>query len=316
MKRFFSMDARVKPGHDESTTTEASMRRRFATLDVFTDRRFAGNPLAVVLDAERLDAAAMQAIAREFNHPETVFVFAPGDPGHRARVRIFTPARELPFAGHPTVGTAVLLGLRDGGGAGRDIVLEEGIGAVRCTLESGSGGGGSARFTIPQLPAEVGPPADDAMIAAALALAPSDIGGRPAQWSAGIPFTFVPVAGFAAVARCRPDLAKFDAAFGAGGAAYVFCSETAEPGHHFHARMFAPAMGIPEDPATGSAAAAFAGVLALRLPDGTHAIAIEQGYEMGRPSLIRLAAVVAAGKLVSASIGGDAVIVTEGTIEA
>ena len=105
------------------------MRRRFATLDVFTDRRFAGNPLAVVLDTDALDAAAMQAIAREFNHPETVFVFAPADPAHRARVRIFTPARELPFAGHPTVGTAVLLGARDGGG--RDIVLEEGIGAVR-----------------------------------------------------------------------------------------------------------------------------------------------------------------------------------------
>src|SRR6516164_9143937 len=116
---------------------EVFMRRRFATLNVFTDRRFAGNPLAVVLDAEELDAAAMQAIAREFNHPETVFVFAPADPAHRARVRIFTPARELPFAGHPTVGTAVLLGARDGG---RDLVLEEGIGAVRCTLESTSVG--------------------------------------------------------------------------------------------------------------------------------------------------------------------------------
>lgn len=296
--------------------TKETYIRHFATLDVFTDRRFAGNPLAVVLDADELDAAAMQAIAREFNHPETVFVFAPADPGHRARLRIFTPARELPFAGHPTVGSAVLLGLRDGGGAGRDIVLEEGIGAVHCTLESGAGGRGSARFAIPQLPAEVGPPADDAAIAAALTLAPGDIGGRSARWSAGIPFTFVPVAGLAAIARCRADLARFDAAFGAGGAAYMFCTETAEAGHHFHARMFAPGMGIPEDPATGSAAAAFAGVLAARLPDGTHAIAIEQGYEMGRPSLIRLTAVVAAGKLVSASIGGDAVIVTEGTIEA
>ena len=98
------------------------MRRRFATLDVFTDRRFAGNSLAVVLDAQALDAAAMQAIAREFNHPETVFVFSPADPAHRARVRIFTPARELPFAGHPTVGTAVLLGARDGVRADRKSV--------------------------------------------------------------------------------------------------------------------------------------------------------------------------------------------------
>ena len=290
------------------------MRRRFATLDVFTDRRFAGNPLAVVLDAEELDAAVMQAIAREFNHPETVFVFAPADPAHRARVRIFTPARELPFAGHPTVGTAVLLGARDGG---RDLVLEEGIGAVRCTLESMRGGGGSARFTIPQLPTEVGPTADVAAIAAALSLVPEDIGeGRPARWSAGIPLTFVPIVSLAAIARCHPDPAKFDAAFGAGAAVYVFCNETAEAGHHFHARMFAPGMGVPEDPATGSAAAAFAGVLARRLSDGTHTITIEQGYEMGRPSLIHLTAEVAAGRLVSASVGGDAVIVTEGTIEA
>src|SRR5215472_4767866 len=294
---------------------ETFMRRRFATLDVFTDRRFAGNPLAVVLDAEALDPAAMQAIAREFSHPETVFVFAPADPAHRARVRIFTPARELPFAGHPTVGTAVLLGPRDGGG--RDIVLEEGIGPMRCTLESTSEGGGSARFAIPQLPTEAGPTADVAAIAAALSLAPSDIGeGRPARWSAGLPFTFVPIASLSAMARCRPDLAKFDAAFGAGGAAYAFCSETAEPGHHFHARMFAPAMGVPEDPATGSAAAAFAGLLARRLSDGTHAVVIEQGYEMGRPSRICLTADVAARRLVSASIGGNAVIVTEGTIEA
>jgi len=195
-------------------------------------------------------------------------------------------------------------------------MLEEGIGAVRCTVESTSGGG-SARFAIPQLPTEAGPAADDAAIAAALSLAPDDIGeGRPARWSAGLPFTFVPIASLAAMARCRPDLAKFDAAFGAGAAVYVFCKETVEPGHHFHARMFAPGMGVPEDPATGSAAAAFTGLLARRLSDGTHALVIEQGYEMGRPSLIRLTAEVAAGRLLSASIGGNAVIVTEGTIEA
>jgi trans-2,3-dihydro-3-hydroxyanthranilate isomerase len=293
------------------------MRRRFVTLDVFTDRRFAGNPLAVVLDAEHLDTADMQAIAQEFNHPETVFVSAASDPAHRARIRIFTPRRELPFAGHPTVGTAVLLGLRDGGVLDRDIVLEEEIGAVRCTLETSVNGGGRARFTIPQLPAETGPVPDDAIIAAALGLAPTEIGElRPARWSAGMPFTFVPITSRAAVERCRPDLASFDSAFGAGGAAYVVCRQTVEPGHSFHARMFAPGMGVPEDPATGSAAAAFAGLLASHLPDGTHAVAIEQGYEMGRPSLIRLVAVVEAGRVRSASIGGDAVVVTEGTIDA
>jgi trans-2,3-dihydro-3-hydroxyanthranilate isomerase len=291
------------------------MRRRFATLDVFTQRRFAGNPLAVVLEAEGLETDVMQAIAREFNHPETVFVFAPADAGHRARVRIFTPVQELPFAGHPTVGTAVLLALCDDAAAGSDLVLEEGLGAVRCTLESVNGAGGGARFAIPKLPREVGPAADTAAIAAALSLEPSDIDGRPARGSAGIPFTFVAIGSLDAMARCRPDAAKFDSAF-PDRAAYVFCSETADPGHHFHARMFAPGLGIPEDPATGSAAAAFAGLLASRLGDGDHTIAIEQGYEMGRPSLIRLAAVVSAGRLLSASIGGDAVVVTEGTIEA
>jgi trans-2,3-dihydro-3-hydroxyanthranilate isomerase len=293
------------------------MRRSFVTLDVFTDWRFAGNPLAVVLDAVGLEAEVMQAIAREFNHPETVFVFAPAAADHRARLRIFTPARELPFAGHPTVGTAVLLGLRDGGGTSREIVLEEGIGPVHCTVEASASDAGRARFTLPQLPAEAGPVPDDATIAAALGLAPAEIGElRPARWSAGFPFTFVPVLARAALARCRPEPGKFDEAFGAAGAAYVFCRETVEPGHDFHARMFAPGMGVPEDPATGSAAAAFAGLLAPRLSDGTHTTMIEQGYAMGRPSLIHLATTVEAGRLVSASIGGDAVIVTEGTIEA
>jgi trans-2,3-dihydro-3-hydroxyanthranilate isomerase len=110
------------------------MRRHFVTLDVFTNRRFAGNPFAVVLDAEGLDPVAMQAIAREFNHPETVFVLAPADPGHRARLRIFTPAAEVPFAGHPTVGTAMLLGLRDGVAAGCEFVLEEGPSLIRLAM--------------------------------------------------------------------------------------------------------------------------------------------------------------------------------------
>src|SRR5262249_52962036 len=120
--------------HDVQARTDMRsnpIRRRFATLDVFTERRFAGNPLAVVLDPDGLDTIAMQAIAREFNHPETVFVLPPTDAAHRARLRIFTPALELPFAGHPTVGTAMLLGRIDGG-AEREILVEERIGLVRC----------------------------------------------------------------------------------------------------------------------------------------------------------------------------------------
>src|SRR6266581_3711553 len=111
------------------------MRRRYFTLDVFTTTRFAGNPLAVVLESGGLDLAAMQAIAREFNLPETVFVYPGDDPNHRARVRIFTPAREIPFAGHPTVGTAVLLARLDAGSQSRDLIVEEGVGAIRCAIE-------------------------------------------------------------------------------------------------------------------------------------------------------------------------------------
>jgi len=295
------------------------MRRHFFTLDVFTDRRFTGNPLAVVLEPQGLETAAMQAIAREFGHPETVFVLPPSDPTHRARLRIFTPGRELPFAGHPTVGTAVLLGRLDDGSA-REFVVEEGIGPVRCTVEPVDDGRGRARFALPQLPVAAGAAPDDATIAAALGLSAADIGFdalRPARWSAGNPCTFVPLARLAAVADCRPDAGKIIAAFG-NGIVYLFCRDCAEAGHDFHARMFAPAFGVTEDPATGSAAAAFAGLLAAHggRKDGEHAAVIEQGYEMGRPSLMELAFVLQGGKLVSASVGGGAVIVTEGTIEA
>ena len=187
------------------------MKRRFATLDVFTDRPFAGNPLAVVLDAVGLETVSMQAIAREFNHPETVFVSSPKDPTNRALLRIFTPARELPFAGHPTVGTAVLLNRMDGGTAERQMVLDEGIGPVHCSVEPISGEHGRARFSLPQLPAEAGTAPPGPTIAAALGLSTRDLGigpMRPSVWSAGVPIAFVPVAGLAAVRGCHPDRGK------------------------------------------------------------------------------------------------------------
>jgi trans-2,3-dihydro-3-hydroxyanthranilate isomerase len=299
------------------------MRRRFVTLDVFARRRFAGNPLAVVRDADGLDGAAMQAIAREFNLSETVFVLPPADPRHRARLRIFTPAAELPFAGHPTVGSALLLACLDGGGDRRDIVVEEGIGPIRCTVEPRDGERGHAGFALARLPAEAGPAADAAMIAAVLGLEARDIGldkMGPARWTAGAPYTFVPVRGLDAVGRCRIDLARWDAAFGQDDhcAAYVFCRETIEAGHAFHARMFAPRQGVAEDPATGSAVAAFAGMLArfASPADGEHVFDIEQGYEMGRPSLIRLTISMRGGTLAAAAISGEAILVSEGTIEA
>jgi trans-2,3-dihydro-3-hydroxyanthranilate isomerase len=298
------------------------MRRRFFTLDVFTDRKFAGNPLAVLLDSQDLEGAAMQAIAREFNLPETVFVLAAADPKHRARLRIFTPARELPFAGHPTVGTAVLLVHLDGGAEPREIVLAEEVGPVTCLVHP-AGEGGRAAFDIPRMPERVAAGPDAAALASALGLDAADLGFddfRPESWSAGNPFTFVPLRSSAAVGRARPDLAHWERAFGAGQppGAFLFCRQVADPANSFHARMFAPAMGVAEDPATGSAVAAFAGLLAASgaMADGQHAIVIEQGYEMGRPSLLRLWLTVHDGKLAAATVGGDAVIVAEGTIEA
>ena len=297
------------------------MRRRFVTLDVFTKKRFAGNPLAVVLEPDGLDTAAMQAIAREFNLSETVFVQPPENSAHRAKLRIFTPGRELPFAGHPTVGTAVLLGTLEDGVNERDFVLEENIGLVPCRVKPAAASG-HATFDIPRLPAEEGKAADNTALAAALSISPADIGFDkfvPQRWSAGNPFAIVPVSGLPVIARCRPDMTHFEKAFGGGFAApFVVCGETAERGNSFHARMFAPGAGITEDPATGSAAAAFAGYLAAHgdYQDGEHLVRIEQGYEMGRPSLMELTLKIAGGKLTGASIGGSAVIVSEGTIEA
>lgn len=298
------------------------MRRRFFTLDVFTKQRFAANPLAVVLEAGGLFDAVMQAIAREYNLPETVFVFPPDDPKHRARLRIFTPAREIPFAGHPTVGTAVLLAHLDGGGKARELVLGETIGPVACTVQPGKDGG-SASFAIPRLPEKAGATSDIAKLAAAVSLNAGDVGFgdfTPEGWSAGNVFMFLPVRGLDAMRRARPDMTKWPQAFADDGptGVYLYCCEDIDRAASYHARMFAPKMGLTEDPATGSAAAAFAGVLAAsgKFADGEHAVAIEQGVEMGRPSLIHLALTMRGGRLAAASVGGEAVLVSEGTIEA
>src|ERR1043166_799642 len=293
----------------------AAMKLPFATLDVFTARRFAGNPLAVVFDADALDDVTMQKVAREFGHPETVFLRTAAA-GGTARLRIFTPALELPFSGGPTVGTADPLALQ---GRGSDIVLEEKIGPIRCSARPEGTGGGNARFALPDLPKAGGAPANREAIAAAIGLNPDDIGCgplAPARWSLGNAFTFVPVRGLDAIRRCRINDTKWDAAFEGRSAAYVFCREAVD-GNDFHARMFALRLGVTEDPATGSAAAAFAGFCAqnLGLADGGHRFIIEQGYEMGRPSEIELQLTMSEGRLATASIGGPALVVTEGMIE-
>lgn len=297
-------------------------------LDVFTEERFGGNPLAVVLDADDLTAERMQTIAREFNLPESVFVMRAQNRAHTARVRIFTPAAELPFAGHPTVGTAILLAdLRsptpsnDNGGE-RDslIVLEEAIGTVRVGVRARSGQQPFAEFDAPKLPLESGPLPSIERLAAALGLIPSEIGfenHKPSLFSAGNSFAFVPVTSLEAIAKARPT-ASWETTFGEAGlvGAYLYCRQTVHASAAFHARMFAPGMGIPEDPATGSAAVNFAGVVQRFdvLPDGNHRRIVEQGLEMGRPSFITLSFGVEGGRLSAVRIGGHAVRVAEGTL--
>lgn len=301
------------------------MTRRFFTLDVFTNRTLAGNPLAVVLDAAGLDDQRMQAIAQEFNLSETVFVASPAQPANWASVRIFTPGREVPFAGHPTVGTAVLLGLLDRAGeAGTlEFTLEERLGLVPCSVEVVGSEHGHATFTLPRLPERIGALPDKATLARALGLEEADIGfggHQPAIYSAGNPFRCVPLRSRDAVSRARPQGEAFARAFDPPGDgftnAYVYCAEPLDPAHAFHARMFAPAVGVPEDPATGSAAAAFAGLFMdyEKPADGRHSFVIEQGDAMGRPSRITVALEVAGGRLLQARIGGAAVVVSEGRL--
>ncbi len=302
------------------------MQLPYHLLDVFTEERFGGNPLAVVLDADGLDGARMQKIAREFNLSETVFVLTPEQPTHTARVRIFTPVSEIPFAGHPTVGTGALLaalGAPEPTGR-RDalIVLEEGVGIVRVGVRLRPDAAAHAEFDAPKLPAEAGtlPPAD--RLAAALGLIPSEIGfenHRPTKYGAGLAFAFVPVTSLDAIGKARVAASHWDGALHGQGlaGAFLYCRQTVHTTASFHARMFAPDFGIAEDPATGSAAVAFAGVVHRfdALPDGTHKRVIEQGYEMGRPSAIALTIEVEQGKLATVRIGGHAVRVAEGRIE-
>jgi trans-2,3-dihydro-3-hydroxyanthranilate isomerase len=300
------------------------MRLRFFTLDVFTTRRFAGNPLAVVLGADGLDCATMQAIAREFNLSETVFVLEPRDSVNTARLRIFTPGVELPFAGHPTVGAAVLLATQRAPEMltrhGVVIALEEEIGLVRCEVVRDASGAVLARFDAPRLPVRGAPAPHAAPLAQALGLEAEEIGfGRhiPSSFSAGVELVFVPVRSRAALDRARPDPAAFPALLGERIGAYLYTSETVDPSSAVCARMFANGVGIGEDPATGAAAAAFAGVAhAFEAPeDGEHEFVIEQGYAMGRPSRIILGSRIEAGRLVAVTVAGHAVLIQRGDLD-
>ena len=304
-----------------------STQLAFVTLDVFTSTRYTGNPLALVKVPRHvaLSQSQKQRIAREFNLSETVFVLPPDDPVNSAKIRIFTPGGELPFAGHPTVGTAALLAeLRAPSHIANGVIiaLEEKIGLIHVEVQRRRGGVPRAVFALPRQSENLNIELDPVLVAKALGLDPLDFGFGAhglSVWSAGVPYSMVPVKDLATIARARvADREAWHAAFAKAGreGVFIYTRETVKPEHHVHARMFWPAAGVPEDPATGSAVAAFSGVAATcELPeDGTHQLIIEQGFEMGRPSLIALDLDIRAGRLVGAAIGGSAVRISEGKL--
>ena len=300
------------------------MRFRYYTLDVFTDRMFGGNQLAVFTDARGLDDATMASLARELNLSESVFVFPPEKGGTR-KVRIFTPGSELPFAGHPTVGTAHLLAAIGevplNGKHEATIVLEEGVGPVPVKITGDASGPRFAQLTAARAP-EFGPEPPDASAIASLLSIPADrvLGApwQPAFSSCGVPFLFVAVDTRRTMSELRLNAAVWSEQFAHlhSSEIFVYALDPELPGSHVRARMFAPALGIVEDPATGSAAASLTGVLArgFGAADGTHRWTIEQGFEMGRPSIIHIEADVVAGRVTAARVGGSSVLVGEGTI--
>lgn len=295
------------------------MRAKFHTLDVFTDRVFGGNPLAVFPDAEGIAPETMQRIARELNLSETVFVT--GAEGTSFAIRIFTPLGELPFAGHPTVGTAMLLTMLGRVPAGERVarlVLREAVGPVPVEVRMEDGRPAFAMFAAPRVPELGPPPPAPAALAEVLSIAESDLGGSvpAANYSAGVPFLFVSVRSRDALARARVDVGAWERHVADAWAPHLYVStdDAGEDGVALRARMFAPAMGIPEDPATGGAATALAGLLAGRDAEGngTWCWKVLQGVEMGRPSRITVEADVLDGRVAQVRVGGGAVLVSEG----
>lgn len=296
------------------------MRLTFHTLDVFTNRRFCGNPLAVVLDADHLSTEQMQTITREFNLSETTFVMKPDDPANTAKMRIFFPGGEMPFAGHPTLGTAILLAELSNL-ANIRFELKAGLTPVQI---SKTGHVYSGIFTAPIVPFHVDIKLPSvAETAQALNVAVDDIGfdGHGiASLEGGPRFFYVPVNSRSALEKSQvrePYWSALIAPLGGVDAAYLYTRGGDGPNASFRARMYSPTGGIPEDPATGSATALLAAQLlkAESLKDGTHTWQLEQGYEMGRPSDLGLEADVAGGKLTAVRVAGQAVRVMQGTLD-
>jgi trans-2,3-dihydro-3-hydroxyanthranilate isomerase len=299
------------------------MRYTFYTVDVFSERVFGGNPLAVFPEAQGLSPRMMQQIAGELNLSETAFVFPPEQPGHTYRLRIFTPQIELPFAGHPTIGTAYVLAatgqIRLDGEQTR-MVLEETVGPVRVDVQARDGRPVSARLWAARMPAFGPPPPGKAELAALLSLEVEALTAGPLSpqaVSCGVPFTFIPLRDREALGRARLDGTIWKRLLAESWAPHVYCLalDPEIEGNHLRARMFAPAMGIDEDPATGAAASALAGYLGSREPDGALRWVIEQGFEMGRPSLLEVEADKQDGEITAVRVGGKCVLVSEGVME-
>jgi len=298
----------------------------FLTYDVFTRQRFGGNPLGIFPEATGLSDREMLQIARELNLSETVFLTPPEGSGH-TRVRIFTPGFEVPFAGHPTVGAGCYLAdagrvdLEDGHAA---IVLEENVGPVPVTIRAAEGEPTFARLTAAEAPTLSHADLDPEDVARMVRLDVADladeiegVGCHAAYASVGLPYLVVPVRDLDALGRSslddttRQEILPEDAP---GRFIYLVAPSPA-PDVDYRVRMYAPEAGVPEDPATGSAAGALGGYLGPRLPEGLHRRVLEQGIEMGRPSRIELEVDVREGRTERISVGGYAVPVTRGTLE-
>jgi trans-2,3-dihydro-3-hydroxyanthranilate isomerase len=300
----------------------------FHTADVFTDHLHGGNQLAVVPDARGLTDDQMQMIAKEFNYSETVFVFPPQQSAHTRSVRIFTPARELPFAGHPTVGCAFVLatiGEVPLNGEEQKIVLEEGVGPVPVSIRAQNGKPVYAQLTSAKLPEIKEPPPPPEVLCEILSLEPSHIVAddmlEPEAVSCGVPYLFIPIKKPEMLSWVKIDTVKWEQALHDYWAPEMFIYSTEDwthifEGGHIRARMFAPGLGIGEDPATGSACAALAGFLALRADtrDGTLRWTVDQGVEMGRPSRLELEVDRKRGQLAAIRVGGSSVLVSSGTL--
>ena len=295
------------------------MQIEYHLFDVFTDTQFTGNPLAVVNKADLLNSEMMQKIACEFALSETVFISQPISKLSTAKVRIFTPRQELPFAGHPTVGAAVFLGLMQRASA---IRLEEKIGEIICVMDKLGKKLGEAHFTIPKLPEEMGQAPDKADIAQTLGLSVEQIGCEvfePARYSAGLEFMLVPVRDRAALGSIRLDPKNWQNVYGTGHGAsvYAFTLNNQKGAADFSARMFELNLPGNEDAATGSAAAALIGLIAdnIKQRDGQYKYTLEQGADMGRPSQIDMQISIREGKLVRGGIGGKAILVGQGVLD-